>query len=590
MLMQRIKILDPQLANQIAAGEVIERPASVIKELLENSLDAGSTDITIDIDKGGLQLIRITDNGSGIAKDDLALALSRHGTSKISTQDDLTQILTLGFRGEALASIAAISRIRVNSKYVGQETAWSLEVEGIIEDQTLKPIAHPQGTTIEVRDLFFNTPARRKFLRSEKTEFIHIENVVKRIALSHFQVRFQLNHNNRKILSLPKANDEQSKAGRIHKIMGKEFMAHAVKIEFDYHDMRLYGWVAAPQFHRASGDLQYFYVNGRMVRDKIIGHAVRQAFEDQLPAGRFPAFVLFFDVDPEVVDVNVHPTKHEVRFRETRLIHDFIYKALDQTLNQTKSLLPELESTTTEQVTYEPAPSSTFNSTSNSAMHTSNQQTSRAYHGRAANGPRFNVREQIANYSNLYGTKEKVDNEIPASASAKFLTLLANKVIIAEYEEQLLVIDIKKAKQYFIKARMKEAHDDGEVTAQPLLLPEQINVNAQQLKSYETIKDHLQRLAMDINIIGDDKLLVRALPDSLRNVNVNEFLSALLHKKLDPALTVEQLIETIADIAAEHVSSLAVDQRINLLNECVCLIDNNQKVDFVKLMPAEALV
>src|SRR3990167_2401795 len=330
MTTERIQTLSPLLANQIAAGEAIERPASVVKELVENSLDAGATHIEIDILQGGARLIRVRDNGSGIHPDDLPLALSRHATSKIQDTEDLSRIMTLGFRGEALASIGSVSRLALLSA-LPKQTGWQVTQQGD-DELVLAPAAHPQGTTIEVRDLFFNTPARRKFLRSEKTEFDHIDELIKRIALSSFSVSFTLKHNQRNVRQYHavQANDRTSE--RLSALCGAAFVQHAVQVEAEGVGMRLSGWIALPTFSRSQGDLQYFYVNGRMVRDKLVIHALKQAYHDVLYRDRYPAYVLFLAVLPEQVDVNVHPTKHEVRFRESRLVHDFIFRSIHDAL------------------------------------------------------------------------------------------------------------------------------------------------------------------------------------------------------------------------------------------------------------------
>jgi DNA mismatch repair protein MutL len=325
-----IKILEPQLANQIAAGEVVERPASVVKELLENSLDAGSNQIDIEIKNGGIQQIRIRDNGTGIHKEDLILALSRHATSKISNQDDLAKINTLGFRGEALASIKSVSRLTITSKYQNEKNAWQ-----IVDDQ-LQPAAHPQGTTIEMRDLFYNVPARRKFLRTEKTEFNYLEEIVRRIALSNFDIGISLRHNERSILNLSPANNKTQQEKRITNIFGATFMQNAVYLDTKNIDLKLSGWIGLPTFSRSQPDLQYFYINNRIVRDKLLSHAVRQAYQDVMQNNRYAAFILYLQLDPAMVDVNVHPTKNEVRFKDTRLIHDFVFHAMHNAIANIK--------------------------------------------------------------------------------------------------------------------------------------------------------------------------------------------------------------------------------------------------------------
>ena len=333
----KIHLLDPHLANQIAAGEVIERPASVIKELIENSLDADTSQITINIEKGGLQLIQVTDNGIGISKDDLKPALLRHATSKINTIDDLFNIQSLGFRGEALASISAVSRLILSSRSENEKQAWQIKASGTESEAILQPVAHPQGTTIEIRDLFYNTPARRKFLASEKTEFEHIREVIRQISLSHMAVEFNLFHHNNEIYNLRSATTTVAQEKRISTLLGEDFITHSIAIESQVDVLKLTGWISLPNFSRSQADLHYFYVNGRSIRDKTITHAVRQAYHDVLPHGRHPIFVLFLTCNPTDVDVNVHPTKREVRFRENRMVHDFIYRALKEALAQTRS-------------------------------------------------------------------------------------------------------------------------------------------------------------------------------------------------------------------------------------------------------------
>ena len=330
--MPHIQLLSPRLANQIAAGEVVERPASVVKELVENALDAGASRVDVEIEQGGAKLIRVRDDGSGIEEADLPLALSRHATSKILTLDDLEAVASLGFRGEALASISSVSRLTLTSRTELQEAAARVEVEGRDMDARISPAAHPVGTTVEVRDLFFNTPARRKFLRTEKTEFNHVEECVRRQALSRFDTGFTLRHNQRVVQSLRPAETDLDKERRIGSLCGQQFIDNAVVIDAEATGLRLWGWVALPTFSRSQADLQYFFVNGRVIRDKLVAHAVRQAYRDVLYNNRHPAFVLYLEVDPATVDVNVHPTKHEVRFRDGRLVHDFIFRTLHRAL------------------------------------------------------------------------------------------------------------------------------------------------------------------------------------------------------------------------------------------------------------------
>ncbi|THA02672.1 DNA mismatch repair endonuclease MutL, partial [Rodentibacter pneumotropicus] len=333
-----IKILSPQLANQIAAGEVVERPASVVKELVENSLDAGANKIQVDIENGGATLIRIRDNGSGIPKEELSLALARHATSKIADLEDLESILSLGFRGEALASISSVSRLTLTSRTAEQKEAWQVYAQGRDMETTIKPASHPVGSTVEVANLFFNTPARRKFLRTDKTEFAHIDEVIRRIALAKFNIAFTLTHNGKVIRQYRPASELSQQLKRVATICGEEFVKNALRIDWKHNDLHLSGWIATPNFSRAQNDLSYCYINGRMVRDKVITHAIRQAYAEHLPSENYPAFVLFIDLNPHEVDINVHPTKHEVRFHQQRLIHDFIYEGISHALESQLSV------------------------------------------------------------------------------------------------------------------------------------------------------------------------------------------------------------------------------------------------------------
>ena len=331
-----IRRLPTQLVNQIAAGEVVERPASVVKELVENSLDAGARRVEIEIEQGGAKLIRVRDDGAGIAKEQLALALSRHATSKVASFEDLEAIDSMGFRGEALPSIGSVSRLRLISRSQDGDQAWELEGDGSDRVNEPKPAAHPQGTSVEVRDLFYNTPARRKFLRTEKTEFNHVQGLVQRLALVRFDVGFILQHNRKAIFSLPPCADRAAREARVAELLGRAFLENALYHEEQAGDLTLGGWIARPSFSRSQGDMQYFYVNHRMVRDKLVTHAVRQAYQDVLYHGRHPAYLLYLSLDPRKVDVNVHPTKHEVRFRDSRSVHDFLFRGVHRALAETR--------------------------------------------------------------------------------------------------------------------------------------------------------------------------------------------------------------------------------------------------------------
>lgn len=334
---RRIRILNPRLANQIAAGEVVERPASVVKELVENAIDAGSTRIELELEGGGARLIRVRDNGCGITEEDLPLALSRHATSKIESLDDLEGVASLGFRGEALASISSVSRLELFSN-VSDEPAngWRVVAEGREMAPRVSPAPHPRGTSVAVRDLFFNTPARRKFMRTEKTEFGHVEESFRRLALSRHDIGWTLRHNQKVVHQLRPGDDTLTIERRIGALLGRNFLEHALHLDIEASGLRLSGWVGLPTHSRAQADQQYFFVNGRVVRDRLVAHAVRQAYRDVMFHGRHPVFVLYLELDPTVVDVNVHPTKHEVRFRDGRLVHDFLFSSLHKALAQVR--------------------------------------------------------------------------------------------------------------------------------------------------------------------------------------------------------------------------------------------------------------
>ena len=340
----RISLLDNRLANQIAAGEVVERPASVVKELIENCIDAGATRVEVDIERGGARLIRITDNGRGIHKDDLPLALTRHATSKIKTNDDLANIQSLGFRGEALASISSVSRLTLTSRTHESDLAWQAIAQGRDMAVEVLPAAASPGTRIEIADLFFNTPARQKFLRTEKTEFNHIEEVFKRHALANFEIAFVLKHNHKIVKRVPACGEVEQRLKRIATICGRPFSENVIPFECQHEVVRLWGWLGKPNFHRSESDIQYVFINGRPVKDKTLNHAIRQAYEGLLPPGRMATYVIFLEVDPRQVDVNVHPTKHEVRFSEQRLVHDLLAKSLADALQEQLVSLPLVES------------------------------------------------------------------------------------------------------------------------------------------------------------------------------------------------------------------------------------------------------
>ena len=529
--MNRINSLSKRLANQIAAGEVVERPASVIKELLENSLDAGATRLQIDVEQGGVKLMRVKDNGCGIHKDDLALALSRHATSKIIELTDLENITSLGFRGEALASISSVSRFRIisNSSEESGSSGWKVEVEGQEVEVSVSPAAHPQGTSAEVRDLFFNVPARKKFLKTEKTEFTRIDEVIKRIALSRFDVQFNLKHNQRTIHQLLPAISEQERQRRVSLVCGPVFVDNSVYIDVERSGLRLWGWVSLPTFSRSQSDLQYFYVNGRTIRDKLVTHAVKQAYRDVLFHGRHPAYMLYLELAPSSVDVNVHPTKHEVRFRDSRLVHDFLFSALHKAL---------AEVTPSVQIASQHAGMAGTESKfahddpkvyGKQASLRLAEPTTAPYGAYATTNVRDHdqIQEQIASLAKLNAGNE----EVPPLGYA--IAHLHGIYILAQNKEGLIIIDMHAAHERIIYERMKVACKSEKLKMQPLLVPLSIAVSQSEADCAAAQKKELLGLGIELDKLTDEAIVVRQVPSILKDSDVEKMVRDVLSDVLE---------------------------------------------------------
>lgn len=547
--MANIHLLSPRLANQIAAGEVVERPASVVKELLENSLDAGAKRVDIDIEQGGIKLLRIRDDGVGIDCDDLPLALARHATSKITNLEDLEHVYSLGFRGEALASISSVSRLTLISKTIDATQAWQVETEGREMESKIQPAAHPIGTTLEVRDLFFNTPARRKFLKAEKTEFDHIQEVVRRLSLTHFEVAFHLKHNGKTVFSLHPALDEASRARRVALVCGSSFLEQSISIAIEREGLQLYGWVGLPTFSRSQADLQYFYVNGRMVRDKLVAHAVRQAYRDVLYNGRHPTFVLFLQLDPAFVDVNVHPTKHEVRFREGRRVHDFLYSSLHRALAEIRpeNQLGSAPPTTTSVITGREAGEFTGQTEmglASTLRHTPSVQTtpttanfSGNYSNHLTNRPALpSLNEIKGKYENYYSplteTTAFVDRpDTPPLGYA--LAQLKGIYILAENEAGLVLVDMHAAHERITYERLKIAMETEGLKSQPLLVPETIAVSQREADCAENHHPWFSQLGFELQRLGPETLAIRQTPALLKQAQANQLVLDVLADLLE---------------------------------------------------------
>ena len=528
--MPGIKILSPQLANQIAAGEVVERPASVLKELVENSLDAEAKRIDIDVEQGGVKLIKIRDNGHGIPEHQLALALSRHATSKIDNLEDLEAVATLGFRGEALASIASVSRLTLTSNS-GDSSGWKAVSEGRDMAVELKPAAHPQGTSVEVRDLFFNTPARRKFLRTEATEYSRIDDSIKKLALSRMDVAFSLRHNQRAQLNLRPAISQAEQEKRVADICGPAFMKEALYVDNDRTGIRLWGWMGLPTFSRSQTDLQHFFVNGRAIRDKVVSHAVRQAYQDVLYHGRHPAFVLFLEIEPADVDVNVHPTKHEVRFRDSRSIHGFVYSTLNRALSEDRPqdhLHSSGATLRSDQDAEQSAGQSSIQFPSAQGLvgqsYDGKSSASNSYGAQPSySGERYGINTPMAVYQGLYATEmPSAPDDIPPMGFA--IAQLKGIYILAENAQGLIIVDMHAAHERIIYERMKTAFDDQGLVSQPLLVPESLAVSQREAHMAEQSGEVFAQLGFLVERAANESIIVRQIPAILRGSEVEALL------------------------------------------------------------------
>jgi DNA mismatch repair protein MutL len=557
-----IKTLPPQLVNQIAAGEVIERPASVVKELLENSLDAGARRIAIEIEQGGVKSIRVRDDGQGIPEAELALALARHATSKLASLQDLEAIHSMGFRGEALPSISSVSRLKLISRTREQAAGFEVSGDGGERIEPVRPAAHPVGTTVQVRDLFYNIPARRKFLRTEKTEFKHIETLISRLALSWFEVGFSLHHNQRQLLSLPPCAQRQEQERRLAELLGPAFLEQALFLEHELSGLRLSGWVARPAFSRAQADMQFFYVNRRMVRDKLVSHALRQAYQDVLFHGRQPAYVLFLELDPRWVDVNVHPTKHEVRFRDSRTVHDFLFRGLHRALAESKAgTLVESESRPEVSETMEPV----------EVPH----HTSQVIPVRQQQSLDWRVRERPGAYQASFRAQRPpaaVPEPLPPKAEdaeehplGYALAQLHGIYILAQNRTGLILVDMHAAHERITYERFKQSYHGRGITPQPLLLPVRLAVSSREADLAEANAELFKGVGIEVSRLGRESLAVRTIPALLQGADAEKLLRDLLSDLLeygDIGRVREEIDRVLATMACH--GSVRANRRLTL--------------------------
>ena len=615
-----IKILSPQLANQIAAGEVVERPASVVKELVENSLDAGANKIQIDIENGGANLIRIRDNGCGIPKEELSLALARHATSKIADLDDLEAILSLGFRGEALASISSVSRLTLTSRTEEQTEAWQVYAQGRDMETTIKPASHPVGTTVEVANLFFNTPARRKFLRTDKTEFAHIDEVIRRIALTKFNTAFTLTHNGKIIRQYRPAETLNQQLKRVAAICGDDFVKNALRIDWKHDDLHLSGWVATPNFSRTQNDLSYCYINGRMVRDKVISHAIRQAYAQYLSNDAYPAFVLFIDLNPHDVDVNVHPTKHEVRFHQQRLIHDFIYEGISHALNNQEQLSWHTNKSAVENhkenTVREPQPN--YNIRPNRAAAGQNIFAPQYHEKSQQNQPHFSNTPVLPNHvstgyrdyrsdapskteQHLYGellrtlpsteqkdisntAQQNISNTakiisteiIECSSHLRALSLIQNRALLLQQNQDFFLLSLEKLQRLQWQLALQQIH----IEQQPLLIPIVFRLTEAQFQAWQQYSADFKKIGFEfIENQAQLRLTLNKVPSVLRTQNLQKCVMAMLtrHENSPPFLTA-----LCAQLECKTFDALA--DAVNLLSETERLLTQTNRTAFTQLL------
>ncbi|MCJ7557312.1 MAG: DNA mismatch repair endonuclease MutL [Gammaproteobacteria bacterium] len=574
-----IKELPSQLVNQIAAGEVIERPASVIKELVENSLDAGARRIDVEVEQGGMRLCRVRDDGIGIASDELSLALARHATSKIYSIEDLERVASLGFRGEALPSIASVARLSLVSRQADSVHGWKVSADqGVISEPL--PEAHAPGTTIEVQDLFYNVPARRKFLRTERTEFSHIDRLLRRLALGHFEVEFRLLHQRKPVLRLPAALDRAAREQRVAEVCGSAFIEQCLYVDHEMGGLRLRGWLGLPTFSRSQPDLQHVYVNGRMIRDKVVTHALRMGYQDVLFHGRQPAYVLYLEMDPALVDVNAHPTKLEVRFRDSRTVHGFLFRTVEQALSNTRPGAEGLDAASPL------APTRTFENAATS-MPTSQHAMGLGLGDYTRSAGAGSVSEQIQAYSSLHPS---LQGGVPASAHGSeadyplgfALAQLHGVYILAQNQAGLVVVDMHAAHERLTYEKLKHSMDIGGIKAQPMLVPLKMAVSESEADLAEQRGEWFAELGFEIGRSGPCSLTVRQVPALLRDVDVDQLVRDVLADLAEHGET-RRLEETTNELLATMAchGSVRANRRLSLgeMNALLREMETTERAD-----------
>lgn len=513
---RQIKVLSESLANQIAAGEVIERPSSVVKELVENSIDAGATLITIEIQEGGKSLIRIRDNGKGISQQDLELALAPHATSKVYTLDELESVASMGFRGEALASIASVSKLKIISKHHNSSEAWQ------INNQTREvvPAAHVTGTTIEVSELFYNTPARRKFLKKDNTEFLHISDLLKKYMLCYFGIAFKLIHNGKEVKDLLSAEDSQLKYNRVLELYSREFIENAIYIDKEVGDAHLWGWVASPRFNRARADMQSFYINGRIIKDKIVTHAIKNAYKDVMYGNRYPAFLLYLDMDYREVDVNVHPAKSEVRFRNQKFIYDFLFGTVNKAI--TTSADVDIESTEPSQGTIQQE----YSSNANNPLNIGNMSLDINIDDEKEEDNSATILDSYFNNQDTQKNEIHITQQPKSSGLGQAICQIHGIYILSQIEDGVVLVDMHAAHERILYEEMKKTwHADTDKFKQNLLMPLTCQLSTNIVATIDENIETFEKLGFEISIVADDAILVRSTPIYVKDKDIQNLIS-----------------------------------------------------------------
>ncbi len=565
--MSSIRLLPDLLINQIAAGEVIERPAAALKELMENSLDAGATEIVVQLEGGGVKLLRVRDDGCGIASEELPSALMRHATSKIFSLDDLRCVASMGFRGEALASMAAVAQVKLSSRHVGAAHAWQIQAsDGVMHDAI--PTSHAQGTSVELRELYFNIPARRKFLKSEATEFAYCEETFKRIALSRPEVAFSLQHNNRTVWQLPAPPSErEGMFQRIAALLGNDFAQSAVPVDHQAAGLNLYGMASLPAYSKATREAQYFFVNGRFIRDKVVAHAIRQAYQDILHHQRHPAFVLFLELPPEQVDVNVHPSKSEVRFRESQGIHQFVFRALHQALGKPASTSESAPSLPHQSFSAQSFPAQSFLKQfvpMQQAMHLHTAEQPLAFYD-ALFGTRDTARPPPSKEEGSILNEE--ESGIPPLGFA--LAQLAGIYILAQNQNGLVVVDTHAAHERIVYEKLKTSLDTQQIATQPLLIPVSFAAEALDIATAEEERTAIMQLGFDIMPLSPTTLAVRAMPAMLKQAHAEAAARDVLQELREYGAT-----RTLTERRNELLSTLACHSAVRA-NQSLTITEMN---------------